>query len=98
MMKVFPDSAGVAALDTRLRQADTGPSADQGPEPGAILPPAALPPGETAQTVGDSSEDLLVLDIWNGRPPGQLRAAQSTPPAAAATAQHWADHIFSPLR
>jgi hypothetical protein len=46
----------------------------------------------------DIAEDLLVLDIWSGRPAGQLRTVGSAAlQDAHATVQHWAEHILSPL-
>jgi hypothetical protein len=45
----------------------------------------------------DPAEDLLMLDVWSGRAPGQLRTVD-VPFKADATVQHWAEHIFSPLR
>jgi hypothetical protein len=47
----------------------------------------------------DTAEDLLVLDVWSGRPPDQVRTVDfPAAPDSDATVQHWAEHIFSPLR
>jgi len=93
-MKVIPESLGVSALDTWLRDAGV-------PAPAPDHVSAAGPPGMSAATqqLRDTAEDLLVLDIWSGRPPGQLQSVDFAAPLAAdATVQHWAEHIFSPLR
>jgi hypothetical protein len=96
-MKVAPDSSGVSALDTWLRAADAAPG--QGPVAGTNLAATTLSASDAAQQPRDTAEDLLVLDIWGGRPAGQLHAADSLDPTDVdATVQHWAEHIFSPLR
>jgi hypothetical protein len=93
-MKVVPDSSGVSALDTWLR--DAGVPAGASEHVPVATPPAA---SEAIQQPRDTAEDLLALDIWSGRPPGQLRTVDFPAlPNADATVQHWADHIFSPLR
>ena len=93
-MKVVPDSLGVSALDTWLRDAGApAPAQDQASAAGSSAMSAAI------QQPRDTAEDLLVLDIWSGRPAGQLRTVDFVAlPAADATVQHWAEHIFSPLR
>jgi hypothetical protein len=96
-MKVAPDFSGVSALDTWLRSADTGHSSSSvGPAAAVNAESTAVPSG---RQIRDTAEDLLVLDLWNGAPPGQLHGARGAGgPEADASAQHWADHIFSPLR
>jgi hypothetical protein len=93
-MKVAPDSSGHSALDTWLR--DTGL-----PERAQEQVPVATPSATSGaiQQPRDTAEDLLVLDVWSGRPPDQLRTVDfPAAPDSDATVQHWADHIFSPLR
>jgi hypothetical protein len=92
-MKVVSDSSGLSALDTWLRDAGLPERAqDQVPMAG----PSAM--GAAIQQPRDTAEDLLVLDVWSGRPPDQLRTVDfPATPAADATVQHWAEHIFSPL-
>jgi hypothetical protein len=93
-MKVVPDSSGVSALDTWLR--DAGPPASA-PEQVLVAGPSAA--NDATQQPRDPAEDLLVLDIWGGGPPGQLRTVDfAALPNADATVQQWAEHIFSPLR
>jgi len=93
-MKVVPESSGVSALDTWLR--DAGVPARASEQAPVATPPAA---NEAIQQPRDTAEDLLALDIWSGRPPGQLRTVDFPAlPNADATVQHWAEHIFSPLR
>lgn len=54
---------------------------------------------DVTQQPRDTAENLLMLDVWSGRPPGQLRTVDYPPLSHAdATVQHWAEHIFSPLR
>ena len=92
-MKVVPDSSGLSALDTWLRDAGMpAPAPNQAPVAG----PSAV--GDVTQQPRDTAEDLLVLDIWSGRPAGQLwTAGAAALPDAHATVQHWAEHILSPL-
>jgi hypothetical protein len=99
-MKVVPDSAGVSALDTWLRDAGAPARApDQVPVDGTNIASTASPLSDVTQQPRDTAEDLLVLDVWSGRPAGQLRTVDfSALPDADATVQHWAEHIFSPLR
>jgi hypothetical protein len=97
-MKVAPDSTGVSALDTWLR--DVGAPAGspgQGPVAGTNLASTVSSASVATQQLRDPAEDLLMLDVWSGRAPGQLRTSD-VPFKADATVQHWAEHIFSPLR
>jgi hypothetical protein len=93
-MKVVPESLGVSALDTWLRDAGVpAPTPEQASSAGPFAMSAAT------QQPRDTAEDLLVLDVWSGPPAGQLRTVDFTDlPAADSTVQHWAEHIFSPLR
>jgi hypothetical protein len=94
-MKVVPDSSGVSALDTWLRDAGVPARAPDHVHP--VSTTSAM--SDVTQQPRDTAEDLLVLDIWSGRPPGQLQTVGfSSLPGADATVQHWAEHIFSPLR
>jgi hypothetical protein len=99
-MKVVPDSSSVSALDTWLRDAGAPARApDQGPVTGTNTVSTASPVSDVTQQPRDTAEDLLVLDIWSGRPAGQLRTVDfPSLPDADATVQHWAEHIFNPLR
>ena len=99
-MKVVPDSSGVSALDTWLRDAGVPARApDQVPAAGTNTVSRMSAASDVTQQPRDTAEDLLVLDIWSGRPPGQLQTVGfSSLPGADATVQHWAEHIFSPLR
>jgi hypothetical protein len=90
-MKVIPDSAGASALDAWLRNAEPDPSQ------ATNVAAASSPPSDATQQVRDTAEDLLVLDVWDGAPPGRLSALQSLS-CADASVQQWAEHIFSPLR
>lgn len=93
-MKVVPDSSGVSALDTWLR--DAGVSA-RTPDQAPVAGPSTVT--DVTQQPRDTAEDLLVLDVWSGRPPGQLQTVDFPAlPNGEATVQHWADHIFNPLR
>jgi hypothetical protein len=93
-MKVVPDSSSVSALDTWLRDAGAPASA---PDQAPVAAPSAV--GDVAQQPRDTAEELLLLDIWSGHPPGQLRTVDFPAlPGSDATVQHWAEHIFSPLR
>ena len=97
-MKVAPDSTGVSALDTWLR--DVGAPAGspgQGPVAGTNLASTVSSASVATQLLRDPAEDLLMLDVWSGRALGQLRTVD-VPFKADATVQHWAEHIFSPLR
>ena len=98
-MKVSPDSAGASALDVWLRAADPAPatpgSASSSQGVNAAAGPSAVT--DVCPQPRDTAEDLLVLDIWNGQPAGPLAALHSLV-ATDATAQQWAEHIFSPLR
>jgi hypothetical protein len=93
-MKVVPDSSGLSALDTWLRDAGVPERAqEQVPVAGPSATSAAI------QQPRDTAEDLLVLDVWSGHPPDRLRTVDlPAAPDADATVQHWAEHIFSPLR
>jgi hypothetical protein len=99
-MKVAPDSTGVSALDTWLR--DVGAPAGspgQGPVAGTNLASTVSSASVATQQLRDPAEDLLMLDVWSGRAPGQLRPADvASLSEGDATVQHWAEHIFSPLR
>jgi hypothetical protein len=89
-MKVAPDLSGVAALDTWLRAADTGQALSaNSPAAGANLFPTTL---SASSAPRDPAEDLLVLDVRG------TTASDVDHPGAGASAQDWADHIFSPLR
>jgi hypothetical protein len=93
-MKVVPDSSGVSALDTWLRDAGAPAGA---PDQAPVASPSAV--SDVTEQPRDTAENLLVLDIWSGRPPGQLRTVDFPAlPGANATVQHWAEHIFTPLR
>jgi hypothetical protein len=100
-MKVSPDSAGASALDMWLRAAEPDPvtpgsaSSSQGTH--AVLAGVSSATTDAAQKPHDTAEDLLVLDIWNGHATGPLSTLHSLV-ATDATAQQWAEHIFSPLR
>jgi hypothetical protein len=97
-MKVAPDSTGVSALDTWLRDVGAPAGAPgQGPVAGTNLASIAASASVATQQLRDPAEDLLMLDVWSGRAPGQLRPVD-VPFKADATVQHWAEHIFSPLR
>jgi hypothetical protein len=93
-MKVFPDSSGLSALDTWLRDTSVPERAqDQVPVAGPAAMSAAI------QQPRDTAEDLLVLDVWGGGPPDPLRTVDfPAAPDSDATVQHWAEHILSPLR
>jgi hypothetical protein len=96
-MKVTPDSTGVSALDTWLRDVGAPAGAPgQGPVAGTNFASTGSASAATQQ-LRDPAEDLLMLDVWSGRAPSQLRPAD-IPFKADATVQHWAEHIFSPLR
>jgi hypothetical protein len=99
-MKVVPDSSGVSALDTWLRDAGVPARApDQVPAAGTNTVSRMSAASDVTQQPRDTAEDLLVLDIWSGRPPGQLQTVGfPSLPDADVTVQHWAEHIFSPLR
>jgi hypothetical protein len=86
-MKVAPDLSGVTALDTWLRGVDTDPAPADRTD---ALAPSTL--SSTPATARDPAEDLLVLDV------GAAHVSDSDPLAAGASAQDWAEHIFSPLR
>ena len=85
-MKVAPDLSGVTALDTWLRAADTGPAPANRTSAGADIPSTLFTP-----PAGDPAEDLLALHVD--------ASAVSNPelPGVGASAQDWAEHIFSPL-
>jgi len=86
-MKVAPELSGVTALDTWLRAADTGPAPANRSSAGADIPSVLFP-----QAPGDPAEDLLVLHV-------EAPALSGLDlPDSGASAQDWADHIFSPLR
>ena len=99
-MKVVPDSSGVSALDTWLRDAGVPARApDHVPVAGTNTVSTTSAMSDVTQQPRDTAEDLLVLDIWSGHPPGQLRTVDFPAlPGSDATVQHWAEHIFSPLR
>jgi hypothetical protein len=86
-MKVAPELSGVTALDTWLRAADTGPAPANRTSAGADIPSVLFP-----QPPGDPAEDLLVLHV------DAAALSDLEPPGTGASAQDWADHIFSPLR
>ena len=86
-MKVAPEISGVAALDTWLRTADTGPAPVSRTSAGAEIPSILFP-----QPAGDPAEDLLALHVE------AAALSDVEPPGKDASAQNWADHIFSPLR
>lgn len=86
-MKVAPDLSGVTALDTWLRAADTGPAAAHRTSAGADIPSVLF-----SQPPGDPAEDLLVLHV------DVAALTDLELPGACASAQDWAEHIFSPLR
>jgi hypothetical protein len=89
-MKVAPDLSGIAALDTWLRAADTGQTpSGPGPAAGTDLSSTTLSPPPVPR---DPAEDLLVLEVRGTASSGV------DDPGAGASAQDWADHIFSPLR
>lgn len=98
-MKVSPDSAGASALDTSLRAADTDPATpgSASSSQGTYAAAASSAATDVSGQLRDTAEDLLVLDIWNGQAAGPLSALHSLA-ATDATAQQWAEHIFSPLR
>jgi hypothetical protein len=86
-MKVAPELSGVTALDTWLRAADTGPAPANRTSAGANIPSVPFP-----QPPGDPAEDLLVLHV------DTAALSDLDLPGTGASAQDWADHIFSPLR
>jgi hypothetical protein len=86
-MKVTPDLSGVPALDTWLRAPDTGPAPANRTGAGADVPSILLP-----LPAGDPAEDLLVLHVE------AAALSDLDIPGSGASAQDWADHIFSPLR
>jgi len=88
-MKVAPDLSGVTALDTWLRAADTGPAPANRTGAGADIPSTSFPPPPVPR---DPAEDLLVLHVETAALP------DLGIPGSGASAQDWADHIFSPLR
>lgn len=86
-MKVAPELSGVTALDTWLRAGDTGPAPASRTSAGADIPSVLFP-----QPPGDPAEDLLVLHVE------ATALSDVEVPGGGASAQDWADHIFSPLR
>jgi len=99
-MKVVPHPSGVSALDTWLRDAGAPARApDQVPAAGSNTASTTFPVSHASQQPRDTAEDLLALDIWSGRQPEQLRTVDfPAGPDMDATVQHWAEHIFGPLR
>jgi hypothetical protein len=99
-MKVVPESSGVSALDTWLRDAGVPARApDHISVTGTNAATTASSVSDVTQQQRDTAEDLLVLNVWSGRPAGQLRTVDFPAlPDSDATVQHWAEHIFSPLR
>jgi hypothetical protein len=99
-MNVVPNSSGVSALDTWLR--DVGAPAQapgQGPVAATSLASASLPAAIPTQQLRDPAEELLMLDVPSEPTAGQIRTAGFAALSDAdATVQHWAEHIFSPLR
>ena len=88
-MKVAPDLSGVTALDTWLRAPDTGPAPANRTSGGADIPATLVPPTAVPR---DPAEDLLTLHV------DAAAISNLELPGAGASAQDWADHIFSPLR
>ena len=87
-MKVAPDLSGVTALDTWLRAADTGPAPANRTSAGADIPSTLFTPPAVPR---DPAEDLLALHV------DASAVSNLELPGVGASAQDWAEHIFSPL-